>query len=77
MTMKFSELRARMSPESRARAEVKAQGMLEHLNTDLRAAVHEGMTSGPAVPADQVLAAAKARYAALRPDRRSGIKRRV
>lgn len=31
MAKKFSELRAQMSPESRARAEVKAQGMLAEM----------------------------------------------
>ncbi len=31
MTKKFSELRARMSPESRARAEAKTQAMLEEM----------------------------------------------
>ena len=31
MTRKFSELRARMSPESRARAEVTAQRMLAEI----------------------------------------------
>lgn len=77
MTRKFSELRARMAPESLARAEVKAQGMLEQLNADLRAAIHEGMTSGPAIPADEVLSVAKARYAEPKPARRSSVKRRT
>lgn len=31
MTKKFSELRARMSPESRARAEAKTQAMLKEM----------------------------------------------
>jgi hypothetical protein len=77
MTGKYSELRAHMSPESRARAEAMARDMLEQLTTDLRAAIHEGMTSGPAVPADDVLAAVKARFAGAKPARRSGGKRRT
>lgn len=39
MAKKFSELRSRMSPESQARAEVKAQAMLaEMLLNELRQA---------------------------------------
>ena len=37
--------------------------MLEQLNTGLRAAIQEGMDSGPAIPADQVLTELQARYA--------------
>lgn len=67
MTRKFSELRARMAPQSRARAEGKAQGMLEHLNADLRTAIHEGMTSGPSVPAIDGFASSKARHEEPKP----------
>ncbi|MFN0040985.1 MAG: hypothetical protein ACKVP2_15835 [Burkholderiales bacterium] len=77
MTRKYSELRVHMSPESLARAEAKAREMLKQLTTNQRAAIHEGMTSGPAVPADDVLAAVNARFAGAKPARRSGGKRRT
>jgi hypothetical protein len=37
--------------------------MLERLNADLRAAIQEGIDSGPAIPADSVFAELTARYA--------------
>ena len=39
------------------------EAMLERLNADLRAAIQEGMNSGPAVPAEGVFAELNARYA--------------
>ncbi|MFT3778597.1 MAG: type II toxin-antitoxin system prevent-host-death family antitoxin [Ottowia sp.] len=45
-----------VSPETYA-------AMVKHLNAGLRAAVQEGIDSGPAIPAEQVLAELQARYA--------------
>lgn len=53
------------------------EAMLERLNDHLRDAIHEGMASGPAIPADDVLAELKARYAEPRPARKPGVKRRA
>ena len=53
------------------------EAMLERLNDDLRNAIHEGMASGPAIPADDVFAELKARYAEPRVPRQSGAKRRA
>ncbi|OHC69622.1 MAG: prevent-host-death protein [Rhodocyclales bacterium GWA2_65_20] len=39
------------------------QAMLERLNADLRAAIQEGIASGPAIPAEDVFAELNARYA--------------
>lgn len=39
------------------------EAMLLRLNADLRAAIQEGIDSGPAVPAEDVLAGLDARYA--------------
>lgn len=47
--------------------------MLERLNADLRAAIREGIDSGPAIPAEEVFAELNARYAEpKRPAARSG-----
>ena len=40
------------------------EAMLQRLNMDLREAIHAGINSGPALPADDVLAELDARYAA-------------
>jgi hypothetical protein len=53
------------------------EAMLERLNDDLRNAIHEGMASGPAIPADDVFAELKARYAEPRAPRQSGTKRKA
>ncbi len=37
--------------------------MLERLNADLRAAIQDGIDSGPAIPAEDVFAELSARYA--------------
>jgi antitoxin StbD len=39
------------------------ESMLERLNADLRAAIQEGIESGPAIPVDDVIAELNARYA--------------
>lgn len=39
------------------------ESMLERLNADLRAAIQEGIDSGPAIAADSVFAELTARYA--------------
>ncbi|ACV36212.1 type II toxin-antitoxin system prevent-host-death family antitoxin [Accumulibacter sp.] len=49
--------------------------MLERLNSDLRQAIQDGIDSGPAIPADQVLAEMNARYAEAGPTIKPGGKR--
>lgn len=39
------------------------EAMLERLNADLRMSLHEGIASGPAIPAEDVFAELNARYA--------------
>ena len=39
------------------------EAMLERLNADLRQSIHEGIASGPAIPAEDVFAKLNARYA--------------
>lgn len=39
------------------------EAMLERLNADLRQSIHEGIASGPAIPAEDVFAELNARYA--------------
>jgi antitoxin StbD len=39
------------------------EAMLQRLNIDLRAAIHAGINSGPAIAADDVFAELEARYA--------------
>lgn len=39
------------------------EAMLERLNADLRLSIQEGIASGPAIPAEEVLAELNARYA--------------
>ena len=39
------------------------KAMLERLNADLRQSIHEGIASGPAIPAEDVFAELNARYA--------------
>lgn len=39
------------------------EAMLERLNADLRAAIQDGIDSGPAIPAEDVFAELEARYA--------------
>lgn len=39
------------------------ESMLERLNADLRAAIREGMESGPAIASDELFAELNARYA--------------
>ncbi len=39
------------------------EAMLARLNADLRTAIHEGIESGPAIPAEDVFAELNARYA--------------
>jgi antitoxin StbD len=48
------------------------ESMLERLNADLRAAIQEGIDSGPAIPAGDVFAELNARYA--EPGRKSAAK---
>ena len=43
------------------------EAMLERLNADLRAAIREGIESGPAIPVAELLAELNARYADPRP----------
>jgi antitoxin StbD len=50
------------------------EAMLRRLNTDLRAAIQEGIDSGPAIAAEDVLAELDARYA--EPDRQPAIRGR-
>jgi antitoxin StbD len=38
------------------------EAMLERLNADLRAAIRDGIESGPAIPADDLFAELNARY---------------
>jgi antitoxin StbD len=51
------------------------EAMLERLNAGLRADIQEGVASGPAIPADEVFAELKARYAERKPARKAGAKR--
>jgi len=51
------------------------EAMLERLNADLRQAIQEGIDSGPAIPADQVLAEMNARYPEPTPTIKPGGKR--
>ena len=46
--------------------------MLERLNADLRAAIQEGVNSGPAIAADKLFAELNARYANAPPHSRPG-----
>ena len=39
------------------------EAMLERLNADLQQSIHEGIASGPAIPAEDVFAELNARYA--------------
>ena len=39
------------------------EAMLERLNADLRQSIHEGIASGPAIPAEDMFAELNARYA--------------
>ena len=43
------------------------QAMLERLNADLRQSIQQGIDSGPAISADQVLAELDARYTDSKP----------
>jgi len=49
--------------------------MLERLSAELRQTIQEGIDSGPAIPADQVLAEMNARYAEAGPTIKPGGKR--
>ena len=51
------------------------QAMLERLNADLRQSIHEGMASGPAMPAEDVFKELNARYAEPKRASRPGARR--
>jgi antitoxin StbD len=48
------------------------ESMLQRLAADMRQAIREGIDSGPAIPAEDVLAELKARYAEPKPAARGG-----